>query len=38
MSTLKNRTAEILRNTAETQITLKLDLDGKGTGYRHRFS
>ena len=33
MSTLKNRTAEILRNTAETQITLKLDLDGKGTAF-----
>lgn len=33
MSTLKNRTAEILRNTAETQITLKLDLDGKGTSF-----
>ena len=24
---------EILRNTAETQITLKLDLDGKGTAF-----
>lgn len=33
MSTLKNRTAEILRNTAETQIALKLDLDGKGTAF-----
>ena len=33
MSTLKNRTAEILRNIAETQITLKLDLDGKGTAF-----
>lgn len=33
MSTLKNRTTEILRNTAETQITLKLDLDGKGTAF-----
>lgn len=33
MSTFKNRTAEILRNTAETQITLKLDLDGKGTAF-----
>ncbi len=33
MSTLENRTAEILRNTAETQITLKLDLDGKGTAF-----
>ena len=33
MSTLKNKTAEILRNTAETQITLKLDLDGKGTAF-----
>lgn len=33
MSTLKNRTAEILRNTAETQITLKVDLDGKGTAF-----
>ena len=33
MSTLKNRTAEILRNTAETQITLKLDMDGKGTAF-----
>ena len=33
MSTLKNRTAEILHNTAETQITLKLDLDGKGTAF-----
>lgn len=33
MSTLKNRTAEILRNTAETQVTLKLDLDGKGTAF-----
>ncbi len=33
MSTFKNRTAEILRNTAETQITLKFDLDGKGTAF-----
>ena len=26
------RTAEIIRNTAETQIQLKLNLDGRGTG------